>query len=132
MKTEEFAYVVETENEFDKAVVSVLKAVEQKGWALFQIYDLKERLGAKGFEQKPLKIIEICSGKYANQFLNKNRLISLCMPCKINVLEENGKVKIAGMRPSIISRFFSEVDQEEVMEAERDIKEIIDNANRQL
>ena len=132
MKTEEFAYVVETENEFDKAVVSVLKAVEQKGWALFQIYDLKERLVAKGFEQKPLKIIEICSGKYANQFLNKNRLISLCMPCKINVLEENGKVKIAGMRPSIISRFFSEVDQEEVMEAERDIKEIIDNANRQL
>ena len=128
MKIEDFAYIVETKKGFDEAVVSVLKAVEQKGWALFQIYDIKERLAAKGFEQKPLKIIEICSGKYANQFLNTNRLISLCMPCKINVLEENGKVKIIGMKPTIISQFFPEVSKKEAEEVEKDLKEIIDNA----
>ena len=128
MKVEDFAYIIETKKNFDDAVVSVLKAVEQKGWALFQFYDIKERLAAKGFSQKPLKIIEICSGKYANQFLNKNRLISLCMPCKINVLEENGKVKIAGMKPTMISQFFPEVSQKEAEEAENDVKEIINNA----
>ncbi|MBI5389833.1 DUF302 domain-containing protein [Candidatus Woesearchaeota archaeon] len=128
MKTEDFAYVVETDKCFDDAVVSVLKAVEQKGWALFQVYDVKERLAAKGFSQKPLKIIEICSGKYANQFLGKNRLISLCMPCKINVLEENGKVKIAGMKPTIISQFFPEVDKKEAEQVEKDLREMIDNA----
>ena len=83
MKQEDFAYIVETEKSFDEAVVSVLKAVEQKGWVLFQIYDVKERLAAKGFKQEPLKIIEICSGKYANQFLNKNRLISLCCHARL-------------------------------------------------
>ena len=128
MKQEDFAYIVKTNKSFDDAVVSVLKAVEQKGWALFQIYDVKERLAAKGFVQKPLKIIEICSGKYANQFLNKNRLISLCMPCKINVLEENKKVKIVGMKPTMISQFFSEVSKKEAEEVEKDIKEIVDNA----
>ena len=128
MKLEDFAYVVETNKSFDDAVVSVLKAVDQKGWALFQIYDVKERLAAKGFEQKPLKIIEICSGKYANQFLNKNRYISLCMPCKINVMEENGKVKIVGMKPTMISQFFPEVKREEAEEAEIIIKEMVDNA----
>src|SRR3990167_2582248 len=107
MKVEDFAYIVETGKDFDDAVVSVLKAVEQKGWNLFQVYDLKERLAAKGFNQKPLKIIEICSGKHANQFLNRNRLVSLCMPCKISVFEEGGgKVKIAAMKPAIISLFF--------------------------
>ena len=128
MKTDDFAYIVETKKGFDEAVVSVLKAVEQKGWALFQVYDVKERLAAKGFSQKPLKIIEICSGKYANQFLSKNRLISLCMPCKINVLEEDGKVKIAGMKPTMISQFFPEVDRKETEEVERDIIEMVDNA----
>jgi len=128
MKIEDFAYIVETEKNFDGAVVAVLKAVERKGWTIFQIYDLKERLAAKGFEQKPLKIIEICSGKHANRFLDKNRLISLCMPCKINVLEENGKVKIVGMKPTMISQFFPEVNQEEALEAEEDIKEIVDNS----
>jgi len=128
MNINDFAYIVETKKNFDEAVISVRKAVENKGWVVFQVYDYKEILAVKGFKQKPLKIIEICSGKYANQFLNKNRLISLCMPCKINVLEENGKVKIIGMKPTIISQFFPEVSKEEAKEVEKDIKEIIDNA----
>jgi len=128
MKQEDFAYIGETDKSFDDAVVSVLKAVEQKGWSIFQIYDIKERLAAKGFEQRPLKIIEICSGKYANQFLNKNRLISLCMPCKINVLEEAGQVKIVGMKPTMISEFFPEINREEAEEVEKEVREIVDNA----
>ena len=128
MNPNDFAYVVETKKSFDKAVISVLKSVEQKGWALFQIYDVKERLAAKGFEQDNLKIIEICSGKYANQLLNKNRLTSLCMPCKINVLEENGKVKIVGMRPTIISQFFPNATKKDLEQVENDIIEIINSA----
>ena len=128
MKAEDFAYIVETEKSFCEAVVSVLKAVEQKGWSLFQIYDVKERLAAKGFEHNSLKIIEICSGKYANRFLNKNRLISLFMPCKINVLEENGRIKIVGMKPTMISEFFPEVSKEEAEEVEKDIVEIVNNS----
>ena len=60
MNIKDFAYIVETNKSFDEAVTSVLKAVDQKGWSLFQIYDVRERLSAKGFQQKPLKIIEIC------------------------------------------------------------------------
>ena len=128
MEIENFAYIVETEKSFDEAVVSVLKAVEDGGWTLFNVYDIKERLAVKGFEQEPLKIIEICSGKYANNFLNKNRLISLCMPCKINIFEENGKVKIAGMMPTIMPEFFKEIKKEEAEEVENVIKEIINNS----
>lgn len=128
MNIADFAYIVQTNKTFDEAVVSVLKAVEQKGWALFQVYDVKERLAAKGFQQKPLKIIEICSGKYANTFLNKNRLVSLCMPCKINVLEDNGTIKIAGMKPSMIPQFFPGITLEETKAAEQELKEIVDNA----
>ena len=128
MNINDFAYTIETEKNFDEAVISVRKAVENKGWVVFQVYDYKEILAVKGFKQKPLKIIEICSGKYANQLLNKNRLISLCMPCKINVLEEDGKVKIIGMNPTIISQFFPEISKQEAEEVEKDIKEIVDNA----
>lgn len=128
MNISDFAYVVETNKAFDEAAVAVLKSVEQKGWALFQVYDIKERLAAKGFQQKPLKIIEICSGKYANAFLNKNRLVSLCMPCKINVFEDGGAIKIAGMKPSMIPQFFPEITPEESAAAEKELKEIVDAA----
>lgn len=128
MKLEDFAIIAETNKGFEEAVISVLKSVEQKGWAVFNIYDIKERLAAKGFKHNPLKIIEICSGKHANNFLNKNRMISLCMPCKINVLEENGKIKIVGMNPAMISQFFPEVSRKDAEEAEKDIIEIINNS----
>ncbi|MFQ5573066.1 MAG: DUF302 domain-containing protein, partial [Nitrosopumilaceae archaeon] len=110
---------------FDDAVVSLLRSVEKKGWAVFQIYDISERLAAKGFNHSPLKIIEICSAKYANNFLNKSKLISLFMPCKINIFEENGKVKIAAMKPTAISQFFPNVDGESSAEVERDIIDIV-------
>lgn len=128
MNIADFAYVVATNKAFDEAVVAVLKSVEQKGWSLFQVYDVKERLAAKGFQQKPLKIIEICSGKYANAFLNKNRLVALCMPCKINVFEDEGKIKIAGMKPSMIPQFFPEITSVEAETAEKELQEIVDAA----
>lgn len=128
MKTEDFAYIVETRKTFDDAVVSVLRSVDQKGWTVFNVYDIQERLAAKGFAQNKLKIIEICSGKYANKFLNKNRLVSLCLPCKINVQEDGGKVMIVGMKPSIISEFFTEITKEEALEAEKEVKEIIESS----
>lgn len=128
MNATDFVFVVETGKSLDDATIAVLKSVEQKGWTVFQVYDMRERLAAKGFEQEPLKIIEICSAKYANRFLDKNRLVSICLPCKINVLQENGKVRIVGMRPSMVSEFFPEIPREEALEAEKEIKEILENA----
>lgn len=128
MKIEDFAYVVQTHKDFEEAVVSVLKSVEKKSWSVFGIYDLKERLAAKGFEHNKMKIIEICSAKYADKFLKKNELVSLCMPCKINIIEDGSEVKIVGMRPSVLSQFFYEISTAESGEAEAELKEIIDNA----
>ena len=50
------------------------------------------------------------------------------MPCKINVLKEGDKVKIAGMNPTIISQFFPEISITEAEEVEREVKEIVDNS----
>ncbi len=128
MRTEDFVYIANTEKGFEDAVVSVMKTVEQKGWTIFGIHDVRERLAAKGFEQPPLKIIEICKGKYANHLLNKDRLISVCMPCKINVLEDGAHVRIVGMRPTMITMLFPEVKREDVEEVEKELKEIIEAA----
>lgn len=127
MKIEDFAYVTETKKGFDEAVVSVLKAVENKGWTIFQVYDLKERLEAKGFKQEKLKIIEICSGKHANTLLNINKVFSVCMPCRINIFEDKETIKIAAVKPSILSDF-SEEAKAALEEVEKEINEIINDS----
>ncbi|MDP2717444.1 MAG: DUF302 domain-containing protein [Candidatus Micrarchaeota archaeon] len=128
MNPEEFMYAVDTQKTVDEAAVAVLREVEKAGWTVFNVYDVSERLSAKGFVQRPLKIIEICSGKYANEFLNQNRFVSLCMPCKINVFEMDGKTVIAGMNPVLVASFFPEISREQAEPAARDLKAMIDAA----
>ncbi|MEK6915480.1 MAG: DUF302 domain-containing protein [Nanoarchaeota archaeon] len=127
MEIEDFAYIVKTNKAFEESVVSVLKSVEKKGWTIFQVYDLKERLEVKGFIQDRLKIIEICSGKHANTLLNINKIFSVCMPCRINIFEDNQIIKIASVKPSILSDFSNEA-KKALEEVENEIKEIIEEA----
>lgn len=128
MKTEDFIYVVKTAKSFEQAVVDILKTVEKKGWGLFQVYDVQERLAAKSFSSVPLKIIEICSAKYASRMLQKNVLASVCMPCKINVVDDNGKVKIFAPKPTLMAEIFPEFSQEELLEVEQELKAMVDDA----
>ncbi len=128
MEIGELAYAVETNRGFEDAVVAVLKSAESKGWAIFQVYDIKERLAAKGFQQQKIKIIEICSGKFADRLLNKNRLVSICLPCRINVIEDDGKVRIVAARPSIIPQLFPNIEEKDVEDIEKEIMGIVDDS----
>ena len=47
---------------------------------------------------------------------------------EVLLIVEDGKVKIAGMKPSLLAQFFNEISGDEVKEAEIDLKEIVDNA----
>ncbi len=119
-------YSVGTKKSFNDSVVGVLKAVEKQGWVVFQVYDLSERLLAKGFSHPPLKIIEICSGRHASRVLDKDIFASVCLPCRINVAEEDGKTRIFAMLPTVLPEFFEKVHVEDVSEAERELREMID------
>ena len=126
MNQEEFVYCAQFSHSFEDTVVLVLKAVEKKGWAIFQVYDIQERLSAKGFDVGKVRIIEICSAKYAGKMLSVNKLISLCIPCKINVIEENGKVMILTMKPSVMGSFFEDIEPVDFIDIESDLKEMVE------
>ncbi|MBI5354924.1 MAG: DUF302 domain-containing protein [Candidatus Aenigmarchaeota archaeon] len=123
-----FLYVKESRKGFDDTVVSLLRAIDANGWALFQVHDIKERLAAKGFAHGNIKVIELCSAKHANKILLKNPVASAGMPCRISVFAERGKTLVASMRPSAMARIMEGISEEDSMEAERDILKIIGEA----
>ena len=43
-------------------------------------------------------------------------------------MEDNGKILIAGMKPTMMSQLFPSVSYDEAMLVEKDVKEIIDNS----
>src|SRR3989344_3975887 len=89
----------------------------------------KKTFGEKGFLREPFKIIEFCIAKFANEFLDKDIKIGLCLPCKINVYRKDGQTFISGMRPIVLSQFYPEADLgDRPKEIDQTIQNIINNA----
>ena len=124
-----FDYTVTTNKAFDTAVKSVEEEIVKAGMRVLYIHDVQQTLEEKGFVRDSFKIVEFCNAKYANEFLNADIKIGLCMPCKINVYLHSGQTFISGMRPSILPQFFPDADLgDKPQEIDRIVQTIIDNA----
>jgi len=120
----EFDYTIITTKTFDDTVQSVQDEIAKAEMRVLYIHDVQKTLAEKGFQREPFKIVEFCSAKFANEFLNKDIKIGLCLPCKINVYTKDGQTFISGMRPIILPQFFPEVD---LGERPKEIDQIIQN-----
>ncbi|OGF18404.1 hypothetical protein A3G56_00590 [Candidatus Falkowbacteria bacterium RIFCSPLOWO2_12_FULL_45_10] len=125
----DFDYTQTTLKSFDLAVKSVEDEIAKAGMRVLHIHDVQKTLMEKGFERNSFKIVEFCNAKYANDFLNADIKIGLCLPCKINVYVKDGRTFISGMRPNILSQFFPDADLgDKPQEIDKKIQDIINNA----
>ena len=125
----EFDYTTTTTKVFDEAVLSVQDEITKASMRVLYIHDVEATLAEKGFKREPFKIVEFCNAKFANEFLNIDMRIGLCLPCKINIYTKDGQTVISGMRPIILSQFFPQADLgERPKEIDQIIQTIINNA----
>jgi uncharacterized protein (DUF302 family) len=122
-------YTVETLKPFDEAVKAVEERTVAKGFGVLHTHDVTATLGAKGFHREPLKIIEICNARYANEALQKDIRLALMLPCPISVYTQRGKTFISTFRPSAIPSFFPNAGVESIAtEVEKIVLEIVNEA----
>ena len=125
----EFDYTTATTKSFDEATLGVQDEIAKAGMRVLFVHDVQKTLVEKGFQREPFKIIEFCNAKYADEFLNIDIKIGLCLPCKINVYVKDGQTVISGMRPIILSQFFPKADfGDRPKEIDQIIQNIINNA----
>jgi uncharacterized protein (DUF302 family) len=122
-------YSVETEKPFEEAVRAVEQSTTEHGFRVLYVHDIAATLAEKGFSRDPLKIVEICNARYANEVLKKNIRAALMLPCSICVHSQQGRTYISTMLPSVLVDFFPESRLEAVASAvETAVRSIIDKA----
>ena len=125
----EFDYTLATTKTFEAAVKNVRDEIAKADMRVLYVHDVQKTLVEKGWEREPFKIIEFCRAKFANEFLNIDIKIGLCLPCKINVYVKDGQTFISGMRPIVLSQFFPQADLgERPKEIDSVIQRIINKA----
>jgi len=122
-----FEYTVATDKPFDEVVSAIEKKAAENNFRVLHTHDVAATLAEKGFPREPLKIVEICNAKYADQVLKKDVKISLMLPCPISVYEEHGKTQISTLLPSSIAAFFPDAGVDNVAgEVEKAVLKIIE------
>ena len=106
----DFDYTVTTKKSFDETVKAVEQETKSAGFRVLYVHDVTATLKEKNFEIEPFKIIEVCNAKSAYTVLQADMRIGLCLPCKINVYQKDGKAYISGMRPVVLQQLFPKAD----------------------
>jgi uncharacterized protein (DUF302 family) len=113
---ENFEYTVETEKTFDEAVAAVEAACAAKSFRVLHVHDVKATLAEKGFVRNPLKILEVCSARFAYDALAKDIRVGLMLPCRINVYVHGSKHFISAFRPVAIKEMLPEAGLDRLVE----------------
>ena len=121
-------YQVIASQSFDKTVKQIKEQTASHSFRVLHIHDVMATLGEKGFEIKPLKVIEVCNAEYAHTVLQVDITVSLLMPCRINVYEnKGGEVVISMIRPTYLSKTFGNPNLDDfAAQVENDLIKIIE------
>ena len=66
------------------------------GFGVLHTYDFKQILHTKGFPiKKEITVFELCNPPGAQQALSQISAISVYLPCRISLYEENGQTTLA-------------------------------------
>lgn len=122
-------YIVETAKSFDEAVRAVEEASGRHGFRVLHTHDVAATLAEKGYHRDPIKIVEICNARYANEVLEKDVRTSLMLPCPITVYVQHGQTFLATLLPEVVASFYPEAGIEALSaEVQKIVIAIVDEA----
>ena len=80
---------------------------KEVGFGLLNTYEFKQILESKGFPiEKDITVFELCNPSGAQQALTYSSEISVYLPCRISVYEENGMTTLSTIGlEEIVSQF---------------------------
>ena len=118
--------------ESSKPLEEIRKILEEKskekGFGIMAVHEVTNILNNKGFPiNYNLIIYEICLPSAASQVLKKNPYISTSLPCRISIIQENGRYVLSTIKPTYMIDLYREQELKYVAEeVEQLIKEIME------
>jgi len=89
-------YKTQTTSPLESVKAEMEAKAKEYGFGILGSYDFKQILKNKGFEiQKDITVYEICNPAAAADALNATSEISVYLPCRLSVYEENGVTVLA-------------------------------------
>jgi uncharacterized protein (DUF302 family) len=101
-------HVVETDKSVAQAAEDLATAVQEHGFGVLHTYDLQATMQEKNVDfPHACQILEVCNPHRAAEVLTADMQVSLALPCRICVFEQDGRTKIGTIRPVQMMEIFA-------------------------
>ena len=108
-------YVVTSEKSLGQVCADLEEAVVAHNFGLMATHNIRETMAKKGVDfDRECRIFEVCNPHQAKKVLESRMEVSTALPCRISIFEEEGKVKLATMKPSMMLGIFDAPDLDSV------------------
>ncbi len=92
-----------SEKKLDEIIMSTPSLAQERKWGVLGEHDLRAKLQEKGFPiDREVRVLEVCSPAFAQKALESNVAISVFMPCRISLWEEDGKTVLSTVKPTVL------------------------------
>ena len=96
-------YTITTDTPLQQVKDEMVAHAKEAGFGVLGSYEFQQILESKGFPiEREITGFELCSPKAAQQALTDMPEISVYLPCRISVYEENGKTVLSTINVSDI------------------------------
>jgi len=119
----------ETTYNYDETIKLLKERIEAAGWVVSGVSDMNQSLSKQGVDFEPrVTLISLCRPDYAESVLKSDRYVSVMMPCKFSVWEDDdGKIYLTKMNMGLMGKMFGgniakvmgqqvAVDEEKILE----------------
>lgn len=123
-----YGYKKEVSLAFDEALEKIKANLAEEGFGLLFETDVKDTFKKKlNISHVNYFILGVCNPAFAHETLMIDKEVGLLLPCNVIVFEENGKVYIASILPSVVMRNIENDELTMIAEkVELKLKKVID------
>ena len=101
-------YEVNLEDKIASVRDQLVSALEARNYAVINHLNVQEGLLARGISAPPLQLIEFCNLTKAYSITRHVPDFEMFAPCRLALLEENGKTKVMVLRPAFVLSILAE------------------------
>ncbi|MFV9510969.1 DUF302 domain-containing protein [Tepidibacillus sp. LV47] len=100
---ENFEYVVASNKEFESTIEAIDAELKKINFKIVSRINIHENILNKGYDfKKKVSVLEICNASEAYEILSLGTEVSIFLPCKITVTEDENGVNVRLPRPTFL------------------------------
>ncbi|GAO37116.1 cytochrome C [Sulfuricella sp. T08] len=110
LETEQAVLTVDSPYDLKTTIENVKRAASSNNFLFIREQPLSHGLAPTGQEDPRQQIIYFCNFSMLNAALATDPRVGLFLPCRITVVEQNGKVKMMTVNPKRLSKIFNNAE----------------------